>query len=123
MQTAVTPWWASCTRTAGGPPKSELNQRIPLSIAHWHQHINFCRAPHAARDAYLGTGAKFGLMGSITTKEACDAAGGTFYPHVFGWMVHVYPYETSNNKIWGIKDDDKGHDNMDRSAMAGAPMN
>ena len=25
--------------------EDELNQRIPLSIARWHQHVNFCRAP------------------------------------------------------------------------------
>jgi hypothetical protein len=34
---------------------------------------------------------KFGMAGSISTKEACDAAGGKFVPRVFGWMVHVYP--------------------------------
>jgi hypothetical protein len=103
--------------------KDELNTRIPLSIARWHQHINFCKAPAGEKSEYFGPDAKFGLLGSITTKEACDAAGGTFYPHIFGWMVHVYPYETDPKKIWATNDDDQGHDNMDHSAMPGMKMN
>lgn len=103
--------------------EDELDTRIPLSIAHWHQHINFCKAPEGQRAAYFGPDAKFGLLGSINTKEACDAAGGAFLPHVFGWMVHVYPYETDHVKIWSTGDDDQGHDNMDHSAMPGMKMN
>ncbi len=102
--------------------EDDLNERIPLSIARWHQHINFCRAPAGQKTAYFGPDAKFGLMGSITTAEACDAAGGTFYPHIFGWMVHVYPYETDPKKIWSTDDDNNGHDNMDHSAMPGMKM-
>jgi hypothetical protein len=45
---------------------------------------------------------KFGLHGSIATQEACDAAGGTFRPTIFGWMVHVYPYESSLDKIFAM---------------------
>jgi len=103
--------------------EDELNQRIPLSIAHWHQHINFCKAPAGEKAQYFGPNAKFGLLGSITTKEACDAAGGEFHPHIFGWMVHVYPNETDPTKIWSVDDDDQGHDNMDHSAMPGMKMN
>jgi len=102
--------------------EDELNERIPLSIARWHQHINFCQAPPGEKSEYFGPDAKFGLMGSITTREACEAAGGQFLPHVFGWMVHVYPYETDPKKIWAI-DDDGDHDNMDHSAMPGMKMN
>ena len=74
--------------------EDELNERIPLSVARWHQHINFCKAPAGQKAAYFGPDAKFGLLGSITTQEACEAAGGVFHAHLFGWMVHVYPYET-----------------------------
>jgi hypothetical protein len=102
--------------------EDELNDRIPLSIARWHQHINFCKAPIGQKAAYFGPDAKFGLEGSITTKEACEAAGGEFYPHFFGWMVHVYPYETDAKKMWSTDDDDQGHDNMDHSAMPGMKM-
>jgi len=98
--------------------EEELNARIPLSVARWHQHINFCKAPDGQKAGYFGPDAKFGLMGSITTKEACDAAGGEFRPHLFGWMVHVYPNETDPAKVWSV-DDDEGHDSMQHSAMPG----
>jgi hypothetical protein len=103
--------------------EDELNERIPLSIARWHQHINFCKAPKGQEAAYFGADARFGLRGSITTEEACNAAGGVFHPHLFGWMVHVYPYETDPKKIWSVDDDDQGHDNMDHSAMPGMKIN
>ena len=102
--------------------EDELNERIPLSIAQWHQHTNFCKAPVGGKAAYFGPDARFGLLGSITTKEACEAAGGQFFPHIFGWMVHVYPYESDPKKIWSTNDDDEGHDNMDHMAMPGMKM-
>jgi hypothetical protein len=86
--------------------EEEINDRIPLSISRWHQHINFCKAPKGQKAAYFVPDAKFGLRGSITTKETCEAAGGQFHPHVFGWMVHVYPYETDPKNIWSTNDDD-----------------
>jgi hypothetical protein len=102
-------------------PEAELNDRIPLSVARWHQHINFCMAPAGLdpKTAYFGPTAKFGLLGSISTKDACDAAGGTFRPHLFGWMVHVYPYETDPKKVWAVDDDDMDHDNMGHMPMPG----
>jgi hypothetical protein len=104
--------------------EDEINERIPLSVARWHQHVNFCRAPVGQWAGYFGPHAKFGLMGSIHTRAECEAAGGVFLAHVFGWMVHVYPYETDAKKIWAVDDDDQGHDNMDHSAMApGMKMN
>jgi hypothetical protein len=105
-----------------GATQDELNERIPLSVARWHQHVNFCKAPAGQWADYFGPNAKFGLMGSINTKDACDAAGGVFIPHVFGWMVHVYPDESDPKDVWSI-DDDHGHDNMDNSPMPGMKMN
>jgi hypothetical protein len=99
--------------------EEELNERIPLSVARWHQHINFCKAPPDRKAEYFGVDAKFGLRGSIISREACEAAGGVFYPHLFGWMVHVYPAEGDPKKIWSTNDDDEGHDNMDHAAMPG----
>ena len=101
--------------------EDELNQRIPLSIARWHQHTNFCKAPAGQKAAYFGPDAKFGLLGSIHTREDCEAAGGTFFPHIFGWMVHVYPNEADPSKI-GSVDDHDGHDNMTHDAMPGMKM-
>jgi hypothetical protein len=103
--------------------EEELNERIPLSIARWHQHVNFCKAPAGRKAEYFGPEAKFGLLGSLSTKEACDAAGGEFHPHIFGWMVHVYPFESDPKKIWSTDDDEEGHDNMDHSVMPGMKMN
>ena len=78
--------------------EDQLNERIPLSIAQWHLHTKLCVPPKGQRISTDWN--KFGLTGSILTKEECDAAGGTFYPVIFGWMVHVYPFEDSREKIW-----------------------
>jgi hypothetical protein len=95
--------------------QDELNRRIPLSIAQWHVHTNLCIPPAGQWGDLAGPNAKFGLQGSITTTDACHAVGGIFLPRVFGWMVHVYPYETDPAKIWSAgMDDDHGmqHDTM-----------
>ncbi|HKW45608.1 MAG TPA: hypothetical protein VJN22_08115 [Candidatus Eremiobacteraceae bacterium] len=86
-------------------PKSatpdELDARIPLSIARWHQHVDICWGPRGTdRSKYMGPGAQFGLVGSIDTQTACDAAGGRFQPVLFNWMVHVYPFETDPASVW-----------------------
>jgi hypothetical protein len=101
--------------------EDELNERIPLSIARWHQHTNFCKAPAGKNAAYFGPNAKFGLLGSIHTREDCEAAGGVFFPHIFGWMVHVYPNEADPSKIWSVDDHD-GRDNMEHGGMPGMKM-
>jgi hypothetical protein len=80
--------------------EDQLNERIPLSIATWHLHTNLCMPP---RDHLRGADwTKFGLRGSIATQEACDAASGRFHPVIFGWMVHVYPFEDSTDKIFAM---------------------
>ena len=80
--------------------EDQLNERVPLSMATWHQHTNLCLPRKGQRATADYT--KFGLRGSISTLEACDAAGGQFYPVIFGWMVHVYPYEDSTAKIFAM---------------------
>jgi hypothetical protein len=83
--------------------EDELNSRVPLSIAQWHAHVNMCLPPRDQRAEPLQPNAKFGLRGSIATKEACDAAGGKFMPQVFGWMVHVYPFEQNQADVWSVE--------------------
>jgi hypothetical protein len=83
--------------------EEELDQRIPLSVAQWHEHVNFCAAPPDRRGEGLLPHPQFGLRGSITTQEACDAAGGTFHPVIFNWMVHVYPFEKDQASIWSVE--------------------
>lgn len=88
-------------------PKSfseeQLNARVPLSVAQWHEHVNFCQAPQGRESEYLGKDARFGLRGSITTEKECEAAGGTFRQVVFGWMVHVYPFEKNPSDVWSVE--------------------
>ncbi len=82
--------------------EDDLNQRIPLSIAQWHEHVNFCVAPFGRKMESFGPHPLFGLKGSIATQQACDAAGGTFHPVVLNWMVHVYPFEKDQASIWSV---------------------
>ena len=80
--------------------EDQLNARVPLSVAMWHLHTNLCMPPRAQM---LNTDwGKFGLKGSIATPDACDTAGGRFRPSIFGWMVHVYPYEDSLDKAFAM---------------------
>src|SRR5579863_5355521 len=46
--------------------EDQLDERVPLSVAQWHEHVNFCTAPASMtpaqkKDAYLGHNAQFGL--------------------------------------------------------------
>jgi len=79
--------------------EQRLNDRIPLSVARWHEHVNLCMPPRGTELRPVNL-KEFGLRGSIATEDACDAAGGRWLPIVFNWMVHVYPYETDPAKIW-----------------------
>jgi hypothetical protein len=83
--------------------EEQLDERIPLSVAQWHEHVNFCKAPAERRGEGLLPHPQFGFRGSITTQEACDAAGGTFLPVVFNWMVHVYPFEKNAAAIFSVE--------------------
>ena len=70
----------------------DLDDRIPTSVARWHRHINWCAPKSSGGSQWLTTrnGAPlFGPRSPITSREACETAGGVFYPGVFGWMVHV----------------------------------
>jgi hypothetical protein len=84
--------------------EEQLNGRVPLSVAMWHLHTNLCMPPKD--ETKTADWSKFGLKGSIATQEACDAAGGNFHPSIFGWMVHVYPYEYSLDKIFAMHHQD-----------------
>ncbi len=81
--------------------EDQLNARVPLSVAMWHLHTNLCMPP---RDQLrVADWSKFGLKGSLATQDACEAAGGRFRPSIFGWMVHVYPYEDSLDKVFAMR--------------------
>lgn len=82
-------------------PEAELDMRVPLSVTQWHAHVNICLPPRGT--AAAADWKQFGPEGSITTPEACAAAKGRFFPQLFGWMVHVYPFEGTMEKIWAME--------------------
>ena len=77
----------------------DLNARVPLSVARWHQHIDICLPNKKPRPGPVNW-KEFGPRGSITTAAECAAADGRFYPVLFGWMVHVYPWEKNPQEVW-----------------------
>jgi hypothetical protein len=90
------------------PPNTsleELNERIPLSIAQWHQHTSLCLPPGADRHGGSGDMSptirdpRFGARGTITTEAECNTAGGKFKKRMLGWMVHVNMFE-GDDQVW-----------------------
>jgi len=79
----------------------DLDARVPLSVATWHAHINICLPPRG--QAERADWARFGPDGAIAAPQACAAAHGRFFPQLFGWMVHVYPFEKTPEKIWAVE--------------------
>jgi hypothetical protein len=67
----------------------QLNQRIPISIAPWHLHVNFCLPAGDTEQTLFNANSLFGLTGTITTRAQCSKVGGTFYSSMYGWMVHI----------------------------------
>lgn len=80
----------------------ELDQRIPLSIARWHQHTNLCLPPRGEdpEAALTGPHPQFGPRGSIATEDACEAAGGRWKTRMFNWMVHVNVFASDPSRVW-----------------------
>ena len=87
----------------------ELNARVPLSIARWHRHVNYCFPTERRRMAETRDGKPlFGPVGILSTRAECEAAGGEFTPQLFGWMVHANVFAGTDPKsVWGA---DHGHD-------------
>jgi len=87
-----------------------LNERIPLGIAQWHKHVNWClpKRGEASRYTEKQNGMPmFGPESPIATKAACDAVGGNFYESLFGWMIHANVY--AGDDLATIFADDHGH--------------
>lgn len=80
----------------------ELHRRVPLSVARWHLHTNVCLPPTGRNREMLGKNPRFGLgpKASIASEAECTAEAGRFYYTVFGWMVHVYPFEEDPEAVW-----------------------
>jgi hypothetical protein len=78
--------------------EEQLHERIPLSVAQWHAHVNVCLAPDGSRRRM--TRRQFGFKGTIADESECRQAGGRFVAQAGGWMIHVYPFEATPAKIW-----------------------
>jgi len=86
-----------------------LDARVPLGVARWHKHVNWCLPVKNAEARWTeqrnGTPV-FGPESPIATKAECDAVHGEFHEHVFGWMLHANVFAgTSLAEIFG---DDHG---------------
>jgi hypothetical protein len=101
--------------------EDELNDRVPLSVARWHRHVNWCIPKRSAKERWyeMKNGRPiFGPLG-VATREECDAANGRFIPQAFGWMLHASTFAGNDLKsIW--HDDHMAHD---QHAMMGEPRN
>jgi len=83
-----------------GLSEEELDERVPLSVAQWHAHVNLCFAPEDGRRLQRLHPGAFGFKGRITTQSECANAGGRFKPQAGGWMIHVYPFKATTAEIW-----------------------
>ena len=102
----------------------KLDARVPLSVARWHKHVNWCipTKDESARWTERKNGeAVFGPESPIATKTACDAVGGVFHETLFGWMLHANVLAGDDPKaIWG--DEHAGHDMHDGMKMGAGPQ-
>jgi hypothetical protein len=95
----------------------KLDARVPLSVARWHKHVNWCvpKRGETARWAEQKDGMPvFGPESPIASKEACDAVRGRFAKNVFGWMLHANVFAGDPAEVWG--DEHAGHDMQDGMA-------
>ncbi len=102
---------AMYTALASDPPDA-LHARLPLGIAHWHKHVNFCGPrPDSVGIAAPNDSATLARWLAIETAERCTAAGGVFLPNLFGWMAHVNAFQGDGfEDVWG-------HDSRDHMMM------
>lgn len=93
--------------------EDDLNARVPLSIARWHEHVDICvpKRGDAERWKEMRNGQmQFGPAGAIATKAECDAAGGRWFDQLFGWMVHANVFAGEDlGAIWGDDHGAAGH--------------
>ncbi len=91
----------------------QLDALVPLSVARWHRHVDYCFAP-----AGIHGDRRFGLAGTIASQPECEAAHGRWVPQIFGWMVHVWPNERDPAQVWAVdRDDAAGQPSMSHTTM------
>ena len=84
--------------------EEKLNERVPLSVAQWHKHVNWCLPPKGEDERWTEVRnghPVFGPLG-VATQAECESAGGRFEKEAFGWMVHANVFASDDPKvIWG----------------------
>jgi hypothetical protein len=97
--------------TSASAPPDSLDALLPISMAHWHQHVNLCY-PGPTVGRHLSGKVDAGLvfvmkaLFDITSAAECQAAGGRFVSEEGGWMAHVYMFAESKDPkaIWDADD-------------------
>jgi hypothetical protein len=101
--------YATSTRAS----MEELNERVPLSIAHWHRHVNLCvpeRGEQKRWSEQRNGQPLFGPASPIATRDECQTVGGRFLPNLFGWMVHANVFASDPRAVWGDEHAAASHD-------------
>jgi hypothetical protein len=87
-----------------GYTAEKLDLRVPLSVAQWHKHVNWCLPPRGQNERWTeqrNGRPVFGPLG-VSTRVECESAGGRFEKEVFGWMVHANVFASDDpDVIWG----------------------
>ena len=71
---------------------AKLDERVPLSIARWHKHVNWCLPKLGEKERWLERRdgrPVFGPESPIATESTCKAVGGKFHQSLLGWMIHA----------------------------------
>ena len=107
----------------------QLDARVPLAYARWHLHSDLCvPKPLWSKREWARTLADgrpvFGPGSPVSTRAACEAQGGAFKDHMFGWMVHAMVTDNTRlDYVWGGGHDHGGMDHggaMHDPSMAAA---
>ena len=97
--------------TGASVAPDSLDALLPISMAHWHQHVNLCYpgpkvVHHLSGKVDTGLVFLMRLFVGITSAAECEAAGGRFLPTESGRMAHVYMFAGSDDPkaIWDADD-------------------
>ena len=77
------------------PKRMRVNKpddRVPLSIARWHKHVNWCVPRRGGADRWFerrNGQPVFGPESPIATRAECEDVGGLFFASPMGWMIHA----------------------------------
>ena len=101
----------------------KLDSRVPVSVARWHKHVNWCIPKRGDTERWLERKdgqPVFGPESPIATKSACNEVNGNFHDTIFGWMLHANVFAGDDlAAIWG--DEHAGHDMHSGMKMGEVP--